>query len=225
MYNNELHFGLRLNTNGYAVNVSKGKLKTYYLTTFWNIEIGELKHEQETKTSFDYPPRFNGKISRAFVFGKQNNLFVVRPSYGEKRYFSEKAKHKGLAVGISYQAGPTLGLVKPYYLELLPPDGPNPITTKYSDETQSRFLDIFSIFGSSSWTKGLNEMTFAPGLHAKVAVHFDWGAFDEMVKGLEAGIMVDVFFQEIPIMVDLPNVQNHSTFLNVFLNLQLGKRW
>jgi hypothetical protein len=32
---------------------------------------------------------------------------------GEKKYFSEKAKRRGVAVGVNYEIGATLGLLKP----------------------------------------------------------------------------------------------------------------
>jgi hypothetical protein len=65
-------------------------------------------------------------------------------------------------------------------------------------------------------------------VHAKFAVHFDWGAFDEFAKAIEAGVMVDYYFSRVPIMVDSPlvdNAENKAVFINLYLNLQLGKRW
>jgi hypothetical protein len=190
-----------------------------------HFEIGELKHAKEVRQSFDTPSALNGRISRAFKYGKQNNLFVLRGSLGAKRYFSEKAKHKGVAVGISYEGGATLGLLKPYYLELRAGDGQFTASTKYSAATADSFLDIWKIHGASGWTKGISEISFLPGINGKFAVHFDWGAYDEYVKSLEAGIMVDVFTRKAPIMVELDNVENNQVFLNLFLHLQFGKRW
>jgi len=225
IYNQEFALGLRLHTNGFAISGTFGKLKTYYLTKYFQFELGELKHEKEFRQSFDTPSSLNGRISRAFKYGKQNNLYVLRAGVGGKRYFSEKAKHKGVAFGISYEGGATLGLLKPYYLELRGGDGRMSISTKYSEDTAARFLDIYSIQGSSSWAKGFGELSVLPGVHGKFAVHFDWGAYDEYLKSLEAGIMVDVFSRKAPIMVDTDNVENNQLFLNLFLHLQFGKRW
>ncbi len=225
IYNQEFSLGLRMHTNGFAVGFNVGKLKTYYLTKYWHFELGELKHPKEFRQSFDTPSTLNGRISRAFKYGKQNSLYALRGGIGAKRYFSEKAKHKGVAVGISYEVGPTLGLLKPYYLELRAGDGRVSVSTKYSEETADRFLDIWQIHGASGWTRGLGELSILPGAHGKFAVHFDWGAFDEYVKSLEAGIMVDAFARKAPIMVELDNVENRQLFINLFLHLQFGKRW
>ena len=228
VYNKELAFDLRLHTNGLAFGVNTGRLKTYYLTRFWHFGIGELKHHKENRSNLDRS-NTSGRISRSFVYGKQNNLFAFRVGMGEKRYFSEKAKRKGVAVGLSYEGGFTLGMLKPYYLELLATENNTPpfastISVKYSEEVKDNFLDPWNIFGSSGWTKGLGESQFAPGIHTQVGVHVDWGAFDEYVKAIEAGIMVDVFFRDIPIMVEVDGVENQPYFINLFLNLQLGKR-
>ena len=56
-------------------------------------------------------------------------------------------------------------------------------------------------------------------------MHFDWGAFDEYVKSLEGGIMVDAFAREAPIMVEVGGAENSRVFVNLFLHLQFGKRW
>lgn len=227
IYNHEYSIGARIHTNGFAFGLDIGKLKTYYLTRYFHFEIGELKHQKETRQSRDLPSTINGKVSRAFKFGKRNNLYALRVGYGHKRYFSEKAKRKGVAVGVTYEGGATLGLLKPYYLELFLSDGnPTnlPVSTKYSEANHDRFLDVWQIYGASGWTKGLENLSIIPGIHGKIAVHFDWGAFDEYVKAFEAGIMLDVFAKKAPIMIELDGVENRAYFLNLFLNLQFGKR-
>jgi len=229
VYSQEFGLNVRVHSNGFAIGVDFGRIKTYYLTRFLHFELGELKHPRETRQSKDLPSNFTTKVARAYKFGKQNNLYVLRGGVGYKRYFSEKAKRKGVAVGIAYEGGATLGLLKPYYLEIFPLEintpNPTPISTRYSEEDAALFLDNTRIYGASSWTKGLSELSVVPGLHGRLSLHFDWGAFDEYIKALEVGIMADVFTRKMPIMVEVDNVENKLYFLNVFLNLQFGKRW
>lgn len=235
IYSREVTVDFKLHTNGFGLGVNIGELQTYYLTSFWNIELVEIKHPKEIRQSFDFQPTTNGKVSRAFIFGKQNNFYVLRGGFGQKRYFSEKAKRKGVAIGLSYEGGPSLGLLKPYYMELKYLEdqgiGNNDFvirSEKFNEDNKDVFLDIGRIYGASSFAKGLSELSIIPGLHAKAALHFDWGAFDEFVKAVEAGIMVDFYFQNVPIMAENPGVvdaENRPLFINLFLNLQLGKRW
>lgn len=232
VYNREFTADLKIHTAGIGLGVNFAKLRTYYRTRFLNIEIAEIKHPKEFRQSFDFRVPSANRVSRSFIFGKQNNLYVVHGGIGEKRYFSEKALNRGLAVGISYSAGPALGLLKPYHLDIIryrePDFGSFFISSEaYSETNADRFLDINSIYGASGVAKGWGELSVVPGAHAKFAVHLDWGAFDEFVKALEAGVMVDVFFRNMPIMVEspqLPNTENKPIFVNLFLNLQLGKR-
>ncbi|MBL7774469.1 MAG: hypothetical protein JNK89_00615 [Saprospiraceae bacterium] len=225
VYNRETTFNFKLTTNrGFVPGMEFGRLRTYYKTTYFHLSIGELKHPKEQRQSAD---PILSRSFRPFIFGKQNNFFAVRGGWGVKRYFSEKAKYKGVAVGISYAAGPTLGLLKPYYLAICYPDPDRPgdcriFHEKYSEENASLFLDENGrIKGASPFTRGFGELGFRPGANFSLAFHMDWGAFDEFVKALEIGAMLDVFPSRVPILVA---EENKQVFFNFFVNLQLGKR-
>ncbi len=233
VYNKEFTVNFKLLTNGYSVGVDIGTLKTYYLTRMWSFEIGELKHPKEFRQSFDFRSPSTNRISRAFIFGKENNFIPLRVGFGEKRYLSEKAKRRGVAVGLSYAAGGSLGLLKPYYLDLLqyPDVGSGDAfvrSERFSERNADIFLNTSRIYGSSGFAKGLDQLNILPGAHAKFAVHLDWGAFDEFIKALDAGVMLDLYFRDVPIMVHSPqvvNAENKPVFINLYVNLQLGKRW
>lgn len=223
IYNRETTFNFRLTTNrGFGLGMEFGRLRTYYRTTYFHIGLGEVKHPKEQRQS---PPP-NVRSFRPFVYGKQNNLFVARAGWGIKRYYSEKARRKGVAVGASYSIGPALGLLKPYYLALAytSPDNPRDqrvLHQKYSEQNANVFLDQTRILGASPFTRGLGELSFLPGGNASVAFHMDWGAFDEVVKALEIGLQIDAFARPAAILV---SEENSPLFFNFYVNLQLGKR-
>lgn len=222
IYNREVAVNMKLLTHrGFSLGVEFGRLITYDKTKYYHFSFGEIKHPKEFRQSADPSSR----AFRPYVFGKQNNLFVLRGGWGAKRYFSEKAKQKGVAVGMSYSFGPSLGLLKPYYLALrYTADGASSsriLHERYSEANAGTFLDNTRIQGASAFTRGLGELGFRPGANASIALHLDWGAFDDFIKALEIGIMADAFAQKVPILV---SEQNDRLFLNFFLNLQLGKR-
>lgn len=224
IYNSETTFNIRLATNrSFGFGMEWGRLRTYNKTKTLSLGISEMKHSKEQKQNAAPSIR---RSSRPFVYGKQNSLFVLRSGWGAKRYYSEKAKQKGVAVGISYSIGPTLGLLKPYYLALNYPEtgslSGRLLLQKYSASNDSIFLDNSKILGAAPFTKGLSEISILPGATGSIAYHMDWGAFDEVVKALEIGLTIDVFARKAPIFVD--NSQNHQLFFNFFLNLQFGKR-
>jgi len=231
IYDKETTVDFKLHTNGASIGLNFGTLETFYKTRYWHVEIGELKHPHETRQSRNLNTGGFGGSFRSYIFGKQNNFFVVRGGFGEKRYLSEKARRKGVAVGYSYEVGPSIGILKPYYLVLRYVSDdfgrPNYRSERFSQTNANRFLNNSSIFGADSFTRGLGEISVLPGIHGKFAMHFDAGAFDELVKAVEAGIMLDLYFREVPIMVETPAIEhsdNRSFFLNLFVTLQLGKR-
>jgi hypothetical protein len=224
IYRTETAFNLRLATNrGLSFGMEFGKLRTYYKTTFYHVSLGELKHYKEQRQS---APPSASRSFRPFVFGKQNTLLLARGGWGVKRYYSEKAKKKGVAVGVSYTFGPTLGLLKPYYLAIRRPGSSDThgrvSHEKYSSANEDVFLNNSThILGASAFTRGFKELSLLPGANAGVALHFDWGAFDEVVKAMEIGLQSDFFLRKAPIMV---SEENSPLFFNFFVNLQFGKR-
>ncbi len=224
IYNKELTMDLRFHTNGiFSVALNKAKIKTYYRTTFYQLEVGTLKHPKESRNS-DLGITYQGFESSAYTFGKQNSFYLVRLGFGEKRYFSEKQERRGLALGMSYMVGATLGVLKPYHLNVRINDGDGNFSIQrmaYSEEFHDEFLDVYNILGAAGFKYGWNGLRPMPGLNAKLGVHLDWGAFDEFVKALEFGFMVDAFYKKVPIMV---SEKNRPIFLNVYLALQFGKR-
>jgi hypothetical protein len=222
IYNFETTYNLKLTTNrGYVFGMEKGRLRTYDRTTYYHWSIGEIHSPREVRQSAPPQTRY-----RSFVYGKQNALYALRAGWGVKRYLSEKAKVKGVAIGYSYSFGPTLGLVKPYYLALALYSPDNPLNyiirlQRYSDKTAENFLNPNNILGAAPFTRGLSDLSLLPGGNASLAFHLDWGAFDERVKALELGIMLDVFPRPAPILV---SEYNSPFFINFFANVQFGKR-
>lgn len=227
VYSKETAVEFAVQTNGWAAGINWGTLKTYYLTRFYYVSIGELKHPREYRVSGAT------SVSPSYIFGKQNNLYTLRAGLGEKRYLSEKARKKGVAIGLTYRVGPTLGLLKPYYLDVSPLDAftgrPSQRTReiKYTPETADDFLDKTNITSASGIARGWAEVTPTLGANFIGTMHFGFGAYDKFVRAMDVGMMVDLFFQRTPIMVDSPtleNLRNRALFINLFVNFQLGKR-
>ncbi len=118
-----------------------------------------------------------------------------------------------------------MGMIKPYYLDLIyrfDPDGYRVISEKYTVDNARKFLEPLDINGSSGSSHGWDELTIAPGLFAKGSLIFDWGANDGLVKILELGMTGDLFFRHISIAI---GEQRPPVFVNLFMNFYFGKRW
>jgi len=121
--------------------------------------------------------------------------------------------------------------LKSYKLKLAYPNDPSTKTDdvtrieSYNETNSEIFTDTDRIEGAGGLGKGWDELGFAPGVQGKLGLHLDWGAFDELVKAFEVGVMFDVFTKKIPLLIPLPGNENRPYFLNLYLTLQFGKRW
>jgi hypothetical protein len=220
IYNKEKALEVRAHTHGWAANVYIGDIKSYYKTTQFHFGLGELKHFKEVPKSTEATNNA-GQNFRRYTFGKQNFAYVLRGGYGVKRYYTEKASKNGVALALSYSGGLTTALMVPYYLEVGGPRDAKTTSIKYTEDTKADFLEPTKIKGKSGILKGIGESKVVPGLHGQIGVHLDWGAFDEFMRAVEAGIMIDVFPKRLPIMV---SEENRPYFLNLYVTMQLGKR-
>ncbi len=227
IYEEEYTLDLHLHTNGLAIGYQKGKITKYYLTKTFNINFGYLRHPKEFRQNLRSQTVLQSlTAATGYTFGKQNNFFVIRAGMGGIRYFGEKAKRKGVAVGFHYNIGPSIGMLKPYYLDLKRFDettisGIRISSEKYNEENAHLFLDPNNINGYSGFFKGFKEIKFVPGIQAKAGMYFSWGPEDQFVRVLETGLMLDLFTRRIPIMV-IDN--NQPLFLNLYVSLHFGKR-
>jgi hypothetical protein len=162
------------------------------------------------------------------VFGKQNSFFAVRAAYGNRVFLGGKAEKGGVEVNWTYQIGPSLGVLKPYYLDIEIDRTQDGTTiyfqqTKYDpDKPDSKFMQKPYIVGYSGFSYGLDEMKLVPGLNAKTGFNFDWANYSDYVVALEVGLSVDLYTQTVPIMV---LETNRPYFVALYLGIQFGKRW
>lgn len=228
IYDQELSFHLALATpRDIFLGVRSGKLISFDKMKYWSASFGSIRHSRERRENPDRINLLTNRVSRAYTYGKENQLYALRVGFGTRKYLSEKARQRGVAVGYSYEFGPSIGLLKPYYLEMTSSDG-IPLDIRHTGENTAEFLNQDRIFGASAWTVGIDEVQLRPGIHAKAAAHFGFGAYDELAKSLEVGLMADFFLGNTDLLVEsdlTPGVSNSPLFLRLFLQVQFGKRW
>jgi len=228
IYQTENVYDLRVTTTGFVVGYKAGKLKSYYNTSYYNFEIGYTKDPRERKQNKNEAISNIG-LSSSFVYGKRNQMINLRVSAGGKHFLSEKTRRKGVAVGFIHEVGASIGLLKPVVLRIkeIDPsmqDREGLVDVMYSEETANKFLSYDEIFDARGFFHGIGSTSLTVGAHGKLAGHFALGAFEQRVKALEAGLMVDIFPGRVPILVEQEQVRNRFVFLNLYLSLQFGSR-
>jgi len=227
IYKKEKTFDIRVHENGFAFAYNSGKIQTYYRTNYYMFEVGFTKDHRETSQNNNFSLGLFDSSS-SYVFGKINSLINVRAGLGTKRYLSEKAKRRGIAVGYNVEVGPSLALLKPYYLDLIfvTDEGERDFeirSERFSEENAEKFLSD-DIYGSSGYFRGFSELSITPGIQFKAGLHFSLGAFDRYAKALEVGVMGDVFIKKIPILVEAENISNKPYFFKFYLKFEFGVR-
>jgi len=216
IYSKQSIFGIQLRTNGYGIFYEIGKLKTRRKTTVYAAELTEIKDAKEEKN----PPNGFFSFNNPYVFGKINNFYQLKLGFGQQYLIGQKGNKNGVAVTAVYHGGLSLGLLRPYYLDVEDTIGNR--TIKFSPEDSSLFLGGRGrILGSAGIGKGWGEMKVRPGAYAKGAIRFDYGRYNELVSGIEIGISIDVYSEKIPILL---LAKQRQIFFQGHIAFLFGKR-
>ena len=211
-------WGFKFNTDGYGFSFEKGKIKSAYKTNLFQIEFNEKTHKKEDKQS-----RSDGNVifGSPFVYGKQNNFYQIKLGLGQQIMIGGKGNKNGVGVYGIYAGGVSFGMLRPYYVDVQdPPNSGLVKQIKYTQQDSALFMGP-DILGSSGLGKGWGEMKFSPGLHAKTALRFDWGRFNNTISAVEAGFNLEYYFKEVEQMV---GVEPNNLFFNGYLSFVFGSR-
>jgi hypothetical protein len=220
IYQKQGAFGIKLNTDGWGAYYEHGKYKTITKTNLWWLEFGERKHPKEERV-----PTITASsgfiIVSSYIYGKQNNFYYLKAGIGQQRMIGGKGNKNGVAVSAIYGGGITAGLLKPYYLEIQNPNTNVRESIRYTPANENLFLDPTIILGKGGLTKGIGETKIVPGAHARAALRFDYGRYNEMLSAIEVGVNAEYYSQKMPIL--LLNKEK-SFFFNAYVAITFGKR-
>lgn len=189
-YRKQSAFGLQLRTNGYGFFYELGRAKTPRFTNLYMLEITEIKDTKEDKQSGT-----GGFLSNPLIYGKINNFYQGKLGFGQQYIFGQKGNKNGIAVMGIYQAGLSLGVLKPYYVSVS--DNGTEKDIKYEDDN-ALFLEQAQ--SGSGFSKGWNELEFEPGVFVKGALRFDFGRYNEQIQAIQIGLSLEGYSKKIPIM-------------------------
>jgi hypothetical protein len=218
-------FALGIGMQGRKASFSAHYARAYtpYKSLIFSFDFTEVKADKERRnmTAAFSTPNAN---SSAYVYGKRNNLYVVRLGVGQKTYISERTATQDISLAFSYQAGLSLGLLKPYYLELIYRTDSTFRTSvePYSAQNRDIFLSRNSIIGAGGFRFGWNELQVRAGAFVKGALWIEFGADSNLFGALELGGVIDAYPKSMPILafVDSPPVMFH-----IYAHAYFGGRW
>lgn len=220
IYSNEKSGFVVAHSNGIGIGYRTGKVSSVFTARSLAFELVTLQSAKQWKTINPYYAN-----SKRYVYGKLNDVAVLRSGFSSKQLLNRKPYWGGVEVHWVYEAGLNMAIVKPYYLFVIvikesPVGGP-----QYSVETKKFNADAMSfdeIYGRAPFTKGLNEIKLVPGAFGKLGLNFEFGTIKTTTRSMEAGIILDFFPQSVQI---IDNNNNQTIFLNFYVSLAIGKRF
>ncbi len=210
-YRSEIVYGLNFNTNGgiiggaifkYSQAVSSSMYQTF------GIEVVNVKHPKELRVTYNN--------TNTFIAGKQNYLFAVRPQYGRELVLFRKAPDEGVQINAVAAIGPTLGLVKPYYVLYS-----YSTTDVRSERYEPDRHDLARIIGTGGMFEGFDEIKIVPGVNFKAGLSFELSGFRNSVTGFEVGFMLEKYTSDVVLM---PAARNRSFYTSGYLNVYFGSK-
>jgi len=212
---NESTFAIFLNSDGYGINYAYGRRLDGFKRSTFSIDFTIIKHPKEIRTSNPY---FD--TQKKFIFGKVNNFYSLKFSFGLHKTVFDKFDKDGIGIGYHFQAGPNLGILKPIYYQILYPTSDPGIYILQTEQFNYSIHRANDIYGKASFFEGIKNTKFCPGGFARFTMDFDFGESDYFVNRLECGIQLDAFLKEIEIMA---TEDKSRFFFSIFIAYRFGK--
>jgi len=215
-YKKHFAVGGKLINDGYGIFFEKGRGQSVKRSMLFQIEIAERKHNKEEKENKVLSP------SAPVINGKMNFFYPVKLGVQQQFLLGNKSNKNGVSVTGNVGGGLTIGLLRPYEIEVTDTAGKRR-WIKYDSPDSLLFRQAFASPTTSgpNLGRGWNSLKMTPGAYAKAALRFDYGAYNEMVNAIEVGVVAEFYSKKIPQMLD--NKQKNF-FFTAYFSVMFGKR-
>jgi hypothetical protein len=212
-------FGFKLTNDGYGAMYEVGKAQSIRKALLFQLDFAERKHPKEEKQTNPFVP------SSPFIFGKINYFYPLKLGVQQQYLLGNKTNKNGVSVTANFGGGISLGLLRPYYLEVNDTTNGSRRQIKYDSPDSSIFTSNNKLaqlsVSSAGFGKGWGDMKLTPGLYAKAALRFDYGRYNEAVSAIEVGANAEYYTKNIPQLIF---IKQKKLFFNIYVALLFGKR-
>jgi hypothetical protein len=209
-YNSEFTWGINKNSSGgfiggFTFKSSRRITKSMFET--FGLELMNVKNPHEVRVQ-------SVNSGNYFIYGKTHYLYAVRLQYGRDVILFTKGPQQGVEVKAVTAAGPSIGVVAPYYVEVTD-------STYYTTKVPYTSQQFSKIVGVGSLFQGLGDSKIQMGFNFKLAMNFEFGSGKSSVQGFEGGFLLDAYFKKVELMAQS---ENYAIYPTVFLTLFFGSR-
>ncbi len=216
VYDRAYTFGLIFHSRGYSINGRYLKYVDGYTARGLEIDFAKLRHPKEVISSNESTVN-----ARGFVLGRINSFYTLRTGYIHHSILYDKTDKGSVSISWLTSGGLSLGLLKPIYLQVqrFTDDGSS---IRISTERYDGTTQFSNINGEANFFVGMDEIKPRPGIYLKGGLEFDYQLLDKKITSVEAGIIYDYFFSDIPIFYEEDENINWSGFFQMYLAVNFG---
>lgn len=221
-YRKHTLYGLKLTNDGYGFFMEVGRGQSITKALLFQLDFAERKNAKEDKQTNLFVP------SSPFIYGKINFFYPLKLGVQQQILLGNKTNKNGVSVTANFGGGVSLGLLRPYMLDVFDTATGTRRFIKYESADSSLFTNNQRLLDPSDLSvsgprfgTGWNQMKVTPGAYAKAALRFDYGRFNEMVNALEVGLTAELYSKKIPQIVF---VTPKNLFINAYVAIMFGRR-
>jgi hypothetical protein len=215
LFRNEASFGIFAHSRGFGLNYMRAKHVTGTRKRLMEVQVLNLKHPKEIKVTNSIDN------SKRFVYGKLNNIMILRGGVGYQTTIYKKADKKSVEIRSSYFIGGNLSFAKPSYI-LVYRQSITGVKYQESVRYNPEIHTVDSIGGRGAWLDGVGQLKVYPGFYAKVNMSFEYAPYSNKVKAIETGVIFDFYPNALPIMARNPS---ENYIITLYVGFVFGKKW
>lgn len=212
-----LAFGVFAHTHGFGFEVQSMRLKQSGSDFIFSLSLSSFKSLREQKVESAYVDQ-GGKD---YVYDKMNYAYLLAPTFGFSKQVIPKTDFSRVSMRLSVLAGPTVAMLKPYYLEVVRPVSPTvgEVEVKPYDPAKYNWTNIV---GEADFFLGIDQLKIRPGLRTRGALSLDFSRTKDYIRAIEIGVNGD-FFPKAPEIMG--TYQNPHAYVGGSIGILFGNAW
>ncbi len=216
VFNTSLTANMFLHTYGAGTGIDFFR-KTGDKEFLFSADISSFKNKREQKIESVYKNQ-NGKD---FIFDKKNYFYSLSAKAGFAWKIAGLSHFNMIEARCFVQLGPSLGFLKPYYVEIAVP-----ITQTQADVIPEKYdaskFSYYDIVGEADYFLGMDEISIVPGFSATAGMIFDFDGQAEFIKAIKISANADCY----PSQPEILDTQiNRKYFIGGTFALVFGNSW
>jgi hypothetical protein len=214
-----LGLGFMIHSYGMGFQATYSTQKNERVRTTWTIVLASIKNRKEARIQSLY--RDQG--GKNYIYGKTNYFYTLTVSKGIHYILFGRKRIGNAQVTTGLQGGLTIGILKPYYVEIAIPIGNNQATveTVPYNPAQHSYQDVV---GEADYFLGFDKLSIIPGIRLQWLTGFDISVQPVFIRAVELGIQLDAFTQKVPLM-GLHSLANQQFFVGGTVGFLIGNSW